>query len=195
MAKSFVVNVMARDRVGIVAGVTRAIDQCGGNVDAVSQTVLRGYFTLILTAQFPGGARVDDLRAAVEKAGTPGELAVSVKVQEREAVKPVVADGDEFVLSILGKDRPGVVTRISAYLCSRNINIVDLYAYTEGDEFMMLSQVTIPRHVDVRQIQIDLEGLPMGKDMEIRLQHQDVFAATNEIEFRHKEFRPKDRPC
>jgi glycine cleavage system transcriptional repressor len=189
MPGDFVINVLAGDRVGIVAAVTRTITDRGGNIDAISQTVMRGYFTLILTVHFDRSCTADAVRDAVQQSGEPDEFHVSVVA--REAVTPAKAhaDTEQFVLSILGKDRPGVVSRITAYLASRNINIEDLYAYTQGDEFILIGQVVMLRHVDVRQIQIDLESLPMGGGLEIRLQHRDIFVATNEIEFRHKELK------
>ena len=177
---------MSRDRVGIVAAVTRALNELGGNVDALSQTVMRGYFTLIITASFRQRIPGDAVRAAVERSGAPGELEVSVKVREPEAARGVPVDGDQFVLTIVGKDRRGIISRISAYLSSRGINIVDLYAYVQEKDFVLISQVMIPKRLDVRQIQIYLEGLSGGPDLAIHLQHQDIFVATNEIEFRHK---------
>lgn len=185
----FVISVMARDRVGIVAGVTRAILDLKGNVEALSQTVLRGYFTFILAVRFAEPRGVDEVRGAVERSGAAGELSVSVKI--REAAKASAVDGDQFVITIMGKDRPGVIARISSYLSSRGINIVDLYAYTEGDGFVMISQVLIPKAMDVRQVQIDLESLPLGSDLLIRLQHEDIFVATNEIDFRQKGIRAR----
>jgi glycine cleavage system transcriptional repressor len=185
-AKDFVIAVMSRDRVGIVADVTRALNELKGSVDALSQTVMRGYFTLIITVSFRKSISGDAVRTAVEKSGAPGELDVSIKVREPEAAKRVPVDGDQFVLSITGKDRPGVISRLSAYLSSRGINIADLYSYAQGKDFVLISQLVIPRHMDVRQIQIDLEGLSGGPDLAIHLQHQDIFVATNEIEFRHK---------
>jgi predicted amino acid-binding ACT domain protein len=182
---------MSRDRVGIVAGVTRAILDLRGNVEALSQTVLRGYFTFILTVRFPEPRGIDEVRGAVEGSGAAGELSVSVKVREDAAAKASAVDGDQFVITIMGKDRPGVIARISSYLSSRSINIVDLYAYTEGDNFVMVSQVLIPRAMDVRQLQIDLESLPLGSDLLIRLQHEDIFVATNEIDFRQKGIRAR----
>jgi glycine cleavage system transcriptional repressor len=192
MAVDLVINVMSRDRVGIVSAVTRTISDLNGNIDAISQTVMRGYFTLILTVRFPDTLSADAVRQAVSKAGAPGELAVSVVPREPERRVLSGTDTDQFVLTILGKDRPGVISRISGYLASRNINIVDLYAYTEGEDFIMISQVMIPQQLDVRQIQIDLESLPIGAGLEIRLQHEDIFVATNEIEFRHNALRPKE---
>ena len=185
-SKDFVIAVMSRDRVGIVADVTRALNEMNGSVSALSQTVMRGYFTLIITVSFRKGVMRDAVRTAVQKSGASGELEVSVKVREPEATKGVPVDGDQFVLTIVGRDRRGIISRISAYLSSRGINIVDLYACAEAREFVLISQVMIPGRMDVRQIQIDLEGLSGGPDMAIHLQHQDVFVATNEIEFRHK---------
>ena len=49
MNHRYVVNVTAIDRPGIVAGVSSVITRLKGNIESCSQTVLEGYFTLILT--------------------------------------------------------------------------------------------------------------------------------------------------
>ena len=49
----YIVTVMAHDRPGIVAGIGRAIYEMGGNVEELRQTVVRGYFTIIVCATFP----------------------------------------------------------------------------------------------------------------------------------------------
>ena len=43
MPKQFVISIMARDRVGIVADVATAIKNLEGNLGDLSQTVLSGY--------------------------------------------------------------------------------------------------------------------------------------------------------
>ena len=49
MGYGYVVDVAAVDRPGIVAGVSTVIARLNGNIESCSQTVLDGYFTLILT--------------------------------------------------------------------------------------------------------------------------------------------------
>ncbi|HOX36379.1 MAG TPA: ACT domain-containing protein [Candidatus Brocadiia bacterium] len=184
-AKNYVLNVLARDRVGIVAGVTEAIHKLDGNIDAMSQTVLRGYFTIIIAATFPDSVLPETVRLAAEATGEPGELAVSVKLLDPQAAaEPVVRECDQFVLSIMGRDRPGVIARISNFLSSRNINIVDLYAYAESGQFVLLSQVMVPRAMDVGQLQIDLENLWKKSDFIVSFQHENIFLATNRVDFR-----------
>ena len=53
MTYGYVINVTAVDRPGIVAGVSSAIEKLHGNIESCSQTVLDGYFTLIMTFSMP----------------------------------------------------------------------------------------------------------------------------------------------
>ena len=49
----FVLTVMSDDHPGIVAAVSDAVESLGGNIDSCSQTVLGGYFTLIMIVSVP----------------------------------------------------------------------------------------------------------------------------------------------
>lgn len=183
MARDYVLTVMSLDRVGIVAGVTDAILELGGNIDAISQTVLRGYFTIILTVEFDEEVASDDLKKAVRGSGAPGELEVSVKERTVREPQPVVPEGDRFVLTIMGPDQKGIVKRITSYLAGRNINIDDLYAYGEGDRFVLIGQLLVPEGDDVENLKMDLESIIGGLDVSINLQHENVFIATNQVDF------------
>ena len=48
----YIVTVTAADRVGIVYSVAGTIRDEGGNILELSQTVMRGFFTLILEVEF-----------------------------------------------------------------------------------------------------------------------------------------------
>ena len=181
----YVITIMSRDRVGIVADVTGALLALGGNVDAMSQTVMSGYFTIIITASFPESVTPSRLVEAVEEAGDEGELAVSVKPWTPADAQQVVGGAcDRFVLSIMGADKPGIIAKISGFLSSRNINIEDLYAYVEDGRFVLISQVMVPRAMDVGQLQIDLENLWKKSGMVAYFQHENIFLATNRVDFR-----------
>lgn len=66
-----IITVTGTDHAGIVAAVTTTLAQCEANILDISQTLMGGYFTMILRAQFDDTARsIDDLQealAAVEK--------------------------------------------------------------------------------------------------------------------------------
>ena len=180
-----VVSVMSKDRTGIIAEITKPILELGGNICAISQTVLRGYFTIIFAVDFPEQVTLDTVREAI-RAVEPTDVTVSVLPRDPAAAGThVVADGECYVLTIQGRDEPGIIHRISAYLFGREINVVDLYAEARDDEFTMIGQVEVSTEQDIHQIRIDLEQMWRESRIKVTLQHENVFAATNEIDFRH----------
>jgi predicted amino acid-binding ACT domain protein len=144
MPIDYVIPVMSLDRVGIVAGLTEAVMELNGSIDAISQTVLQGYFTIIVAARFDEEVAPEALVAAVRAKGAPGELEVSVQARRPVEARPVVPDAQRFILTVSGPDRKGVIHRISSYLASRSINVEDLYAYRDGPRFVLLAQVQVP---------------------------------------------------
>ena len=186
MPSQVVISLMSRDRVGIIAAVAKSIFSLNGTICAISQTVMDQYFTILLTADFAGNPTLDELRRGLEAAGGPGECHVSVRERESAQRRDRQAgQGDGFVLTLTGKDRPDIISRVSLYLAGRAINIIDLYAQTRGDDFLLIGQVVVPRDQDIMQLQIDLKGLWKDYPLAVHLQHEDIFAATNEIAFTH----------
>jgi len=182
-AAKFAVAVMSRDRVGIVRDVTAALTPLQANIERASQTVVMNYFTLILIVAFHEPYRPEDLRDRLRAAGAPGEFEISVKPFEPGAEKEiVVSDADNFVLTLSGTDRPGIISQIAAYLSGKGINIIDLYAAKpEPSKFVMISQLAVPRHMNAAQIQIDIEALGRKTGLTAALQHENIFKATNEV--------------
>ncbi len=189
MPQDYVISVMSVDRVGIIAGLSEAILDLGGNIDALSQTVMRGYFTVIVTAHFEEDVTKDGIAGAVREKGESGELGVLVKKRDPSvSEQPVVDDADRFILTMEGPDQKGIVRSITSYLASRNINIEDLYAAIEGENYLLIAQLELPPELEIERVQLDIEDLCPGPDVELSLQHEDVFLATNEVEFSHGDF-------
>ena len=173
----YVLNVMADDRPGIVAAVAGAVAKLGGSIDECSQTVLNGYFTLIMIVSLPGPTG-------------PATLADTVRSAERNlqvmacpfAELPSPAPGAEkFVITAFGHDQPGIVLRFSQYLAGKDINITDFYADRKHADFVLISQVEIPPQWDLALLQADLEELGNEMGFTVRLQHENIFVATNQL--------------
>jgi glycine cleavage system transcriptional repressor len=187
---AYVLNVMAEDRPGIVAAVSRRVSDAGGNIDACSQTVLAGYFTLIMIVSFPAPlAEGPFLQALACPNGRETGFQVQVRPFRLEAERPVVPDADNFVVTCFGPDAPGVIYRFSALLADKGINIVDLYGQLDGGQFMLVSQVQIPRKWDLAMLQADLEQLGAEQNYTVRLQHENIFIATNQLRLGRLEVR------
>jgi len=179
---AYVLNVMSDDHPGIVAAVTGAVESLGGNIDACSQTVLRGYFTLIMIVSLPEAIDPQRLVDEVHAAGTSGSsyhVLVRLAMPEEGLVpKP---DCDRFVITAFGKDQPGIVRSFSQYLAGKDINIVDLFGDRTGDEFVLIGQVEVPVHWDIHMLQADLEQMGHDLGFTVKLQHENIFVATNQL--------------
>ena len=58
---------------------------------------------------------------------------------------------------------------------------MDLYGDRHGDEFVMISEVEIPARWEISMLQADLEQLGADQGFTVRLQHENVFVATNQL--------------
>ncbi len=178
---TYVLNVMSDDHPGIVAAVSQSVESLGGNIDACSQTVLRGYFTLIMIVSTPEPLEPQQLIDRVRAAGGASAYQVMVRTAMPSEGYAPGEPCDRFVITAFGKDQPGIVRRFSHYLAGKDINIVDLYGDRSGEEFVLIGQVEIPTHWDIRMLQADLEE--MGKELgfTVKLQHENIFVATNQL--------------
>src|SRR4051812_21487083 len=100
--RTYIVTVTAADRVGIVHSVTGTLREQGGNILELSQTVMRGYFTIILSVEFPEPRDADALGKAIAAGGRRFDLTVVVIEARPEAMTPPVPGGERFILTVLG---------------------------------------------------------------------------------------------
>jgi len=178
----YVLNVMSDDHPGIVAAVTGAVESLGGNIDACSQTVLGGYFTLIMIVSLPERIEPERLADQVRQAESSGsQYQVVVRHAPPEDAFAPSEPSDRFVITAFGTDQPGIVRRFSRYLAGKDVNIVDLYGDRRGDEFVLIGQLEVPTRWDIRMLQADLEQMGQELDFTVKLQHENVFVATNQL--------------
>jgi glycine cleavage system transcriptional repressor len=176
---AYVLNVMSDDHPGIVAAVGAAVSDSGGNIDNVSQTVLEGYFTLIMIVSFPKPIDPDALAATVQK--TNDGFQVVIRPFTR-AGNTADEHSERFIITAFGKDCPGIVLHFSQYLAGKDINIIDLFGSRRGkDEFVLIGEVEVSKNLDLNHLQADLEEMGRDKGYTVRLQHENIFVATNQL--------------
>ncbi|MBN1437659.1 MAG: hypothetical protein JW936_11355 [Sedimentisphaerales bacterium] len=177
--KQYIMSITAQDRAGIVAGVSRAVVELQGNIEAASQTVHQGYFAMMLLCSFPKEVCKDGLREGI--CGQVGDdLHIYITEYEKGAVC-VGAEGQPFIVTSIGPDRPGILQALADYLASKEINIDDLYAVVKDGDFVVICQVSVPGEVDIYMLQSDLEALGQSLGVVVQMQHEDIFVATNEL--------------
>ena len=174
---SMVIAVMDRDRPGIVAEVTEAVSAMGGNLADLSQTVLHGYFTMILAAIFPAGLSARQVEQTLSEGITS-----RVSVLEAECLPPETGSSEHvYVLSAIGRNRVGLVAQVSRFCFDRGVNIRELTSHAEDDQYTMMLQIDLSNIENVESFEKDLSIFGRASGLHLALQHNDIFRATNEI--------------
>lgn len=141
--------VLGSDRPGIVAAITGAIAERGANLADTAMTILSGQFAMVLIVD-----GVDDLSAftaAVHDAGAC--CSVMTQVAALSATHDDGDDGEAYIVSVHGADRPGIVHAIATTLADASANIIDVRTHVVGDDaepvYTMLLEVVVPESSDV----------------------------------------------
>jgi predicted amino acid-binding ACT domain protein len=179
---AYVINVLSDDHPGIVAAVSGAVNRFEGNIDTCSETVVWGYFTQLMIVSFPEPVDEADLAEAVRAADTrEGGLQPVVRryapLDETAGQPP----SGRYVLTLLGPDRRGIVWKLAQYLAGKDINIIDLFSERRGEDLVLISQLEIPPSWEVNLLKADLEEIAGEAGFAVKLQHEGVFVATNQL--------------
>ena len=175
----YIMSITAQDRPGIVAAVSEAILQLDGNIEAASQTVHQGYFAMIILCAFDAQTQAPELSDLVHDKAGP-DLHVYVTPYQTKTNKSVI-DPQSFIVTSIGPDKPGILQALSSYLASKRINIDDLYAYVDRENFVVICQASVPSDLDVFMLQADLEAVGQDRGFKVSMCHANVFVATNEL--------------
>jgi glycine cleavage system transcriptional repressor len=177
---TYIVTVTAADRVGIVFSVAGTVRDQGGNILELSQTVMRGYFTLILAVEFAEPKVPHALADAITERGRRFGLTVAVIETKGEAIEPVVTNGERFILTVLGADHPGNIHGIAGCLAAHGVNIVDLHARVDDPRFSLVMEAFLPPDLPPGTVRAELERFGRDHDLEAYVQHENIFLATSE---------------
>ena len=88
----------------------------------------------------------------------------------------------KVVISVIGKDRTGIIARVSDLLYKENINILDI------TQTILQGLFTMVMLVDISDTSLSFDALQEGLDkvanelgVEIRAQRSDLFDAMNKV--------------
>ncbi len=86
------------------------------------------------------------------------------------------------VITVLGKDRIGIIANVTTILAENNVNILDISQTILQDFFTMIMIVDMGKcKVGYEEIQSMLKKQSEKMGMSIRIQHEDIFNSMHNI--------------
>jgi glycine cleavage system transcriptional repressor len=182
--QSYVISIMSRDRVGIVHEVSQAISELEGNIADIRQSVMCGYFTMILLASFPGQVNQRTIEQKFAEVDAHSDTAIAFSIKQVENGTPISPDrelSNAYVLTASGSDRIGFVASVTSFCVRHCLNILDLSTTTAHGDYLMVLIVDISGCSSLASVREDLGVFCKETGLRMVLQHYDIFKAVNEI--------------
>ncbi len=83
---------------------------------------------------------------------------------------------ERAVVTVIGKDRVGIVANISSVLANHNVNILDISQTIMQDLFAMIMLVDISQSdADLSELRKELEKRAEELGVQVLIQHEDIF--------------------
>ena len=86
------------------------------------------------------------------------------------------------VLTVIGKDKVGIIANVSGILAEKNVNILDISQTIMGGFFTMVMMVNIEgSSMNFTELSEKLSEKGKELGVEIRIQHEDIFNSMHRI--------------
>ena len=126
---TLVLTVIGNDTSGLVDALADPIAHHGGSWDRSHMARLAGQFAGIVVVSVPD-ENVTALQASLDGLNAQGLLDVQVAIAS-SSTEDVRAE-NVLRLELIGQDRPGIISEISAALATRNVSILELETRTSS---------------------------------------------------------------
>ncbi len=182
MKNQFVISVMSKDRPGIIADITGVILVLGGDLADLTQSVLGGYFSMILVAEFASTVTAEEIDKGFATIESETKIETSVELMDIPlAIEKKKLPEKTYIVMAQAINRKGLVKTMGDFFYHRAINVLDLETTRERDKYTMIFEVDLSHIDSIKKLRSDLQKLQEKEQLEIVLQHNDLFRATHEI--------------
>lgn len=153
--EQFAISAIGRDRPGIVAAISGALLEVGGNLEDSRMANLGGHFAMMLTVHI-SASDAESLEAKLEAVRADlGLDAVSLSPIGEVGTE---SGGATHVLTVYGADHPGIVHSICTVLADQGANVTDLKTQLAGSEdnplYVMIVELALGRTSEVELGQV-----------------------------------------
>jgi glycine cleavage system regulatory protein len=159
---TLVLTVIGNDTSGLVDALADPIARHGGSWDRSHMARLAGQFAGIVVVSVPDN-NVTALQASLDGLNAQGLLDVQVAIASSSTED--VPTENVLRLELIGQDRPGIISEISAALATRNVSILELETNTlsapmSGEPlFEAKATLRVPNELPLDQLRETLEDI------------------------------------
>lgn len=178
------------DSPGLVSKITTTAFEMGGNIIDVEESCRRGLFSIFLVIDFSSSPHdMDAVSKALQSVGEQTGLKVIVGIFDEEAFW-LASKKEHHIVTLLGKDRPGIIARISDLFHENRINIEHCKMIARGEFFSMemgidTGHLLIPEglsHIGaLENMKVALKNLCGQLNQSVVIQSEDIYVRRKKL--------------
>lgn len=181
----YIITVLGKDRPGIISLVSNTLYDLDCNLENVNQMILQEQFAGFFIIETPSHMDVESLSQSLKEKTENSGLAIHVNPVKDNGTYEKNIKGETFLITTIGPDQKGLVARFSKIIALYNANIENLKAVFKGGKDpnanIMSYQVFITPDIDTKELFSALRQKATELDLDIRIQHKNIFDAINKI--------------
>jgi phosphoserine phosphatase len=172
------------DSPGLVAKIATKIFEMNGNIIDVEESCRRGLFYIFLIIDFSNsGHSMDAISAALHRIGDETGLKIVLGIYDEKEIS-YVPQKENHIVTVLGEDKPGIISKISTFFYQHNISIESCRMIARGKFFSMemaidISQMHLQkglsRDVAIDKMSTELKGLCRTLNQSVVIQSEDIY--------------------
>ena len=87
----------------------------------------------------------------------------------------------KVVITVVGKDKPGIIANVGKRCADHNGTIVDITQKVLQDLFTMIMIVELPEETELQKFSKDMQELEVEQGIKIHVMHEDIFNSMHRI--------------
>jgi glycine cleavage system transcriptional repressor len=154
MRQLIVLSAVGGDRPGVVKDISKAILDCGGNIEESRMAALGAEFAVLMLIS-GNWHTLTKLEKALDELKKKDELTITIKRTGEHAAQD---DCIPYGVDVVCLDQPGIVFHLSEFFALRDIEIADVVtrryaaAHTGAPMFSVQMTVNIPGNAPIAQL-------------------------------------------
>ncbi len=85
------------------------------------------------------------------------------------------------VITVVGKDRPGILAFVATKCAENKVNVVDVTQKVLQDLFTMIMIVEVPEGLELQEFSNEIQNLGEKEGLKIHVMHEGIFNAMHSI--------------
>lgn len=168
-------SAIGKDQTGIVSSISEVLFEMGCNIENSTMTLLSGQFAMILLIAYPKTADVSKIKSKLK--AVFNNLGLHSSVNEIDDNTKNIKTYGDYVISVYGADKPGIVYNISKYLSDNKVNITDVQTSVVGAKdkvYIMLIEIQLPSGFKIENLKSAMKDLAAKLMVDISINQADT---------------------